>query len=199
MKKLIIILLCMTATSASFAKHKDGTRPIIEIEKVEAQEVGTPVHRGDNNGDTLQIPGISLNQSRREKWLQVSVEYETRPEWMDRLTLEFYVLMPNPEKEDALFKGVVSYVDIPKGREHAAVMYMHFNSYARNYGRGKIRTAVLAKIDGKVVAVDEDSSLDDPWWENTDVNRCGLLNRLDTPFRVVNEERFESQDPCVWK
>ena len=98
-----------------------------------------------------------------------------------------------------LFKGVVNYVDIPEDRDHLAEMYMHFNSYERCYGRGKIQTVVLAKVDGQIVSIDKRNSLDNKWWENVPAPPCGLLNRLDTPFWVVNADDYETQDLCSWK
>jgi len=188
MKNLFIVLLLVA--SSAYAEEK--ARPDVEIEDVEIRELHTPLYQNDDGDDSIQVSGMAINQYGNKKWLQIAVHYETRPEWMDRLTLEFYVLLPTPEKETLLFKGIVQYVDIPESRDHLAEMYMHFNSYERYYGRGKTRTAVLAKIDGKIVAVDKRNSLENKWWEEVPAHPRGLLNRLDTPFRIVNAEDYEA-------
>ncbi len=189
MKKLLLALLLI----AQFGTAAENARPDVKIEDVEVQELHTPLYQNDDGDDSIQISGMPLKQYGNKKWLQVSVQYETRPEWIDRLTLEFYVLLPTPEKNKMLFKGVVSYVDIPESREHLAEMYVHFNSYERYYKRGKIQTAVLAKVDGEIVAIDPRNSLEEKWWENVPTHPIGLLNRLDTPFGVMNGEDYEAQ------
>ncbi len=196
MKKLLAVLLFVSLSVVAAEKVE---RPDITINDVDTQELSAPLYQGDDGDDTLYIPGIPLYSSREKKWFRISVDYETRPDWIDRLTLEFYVLLPGREEEPILFKGEVSYVDIPEGRKHLAEMYMHFNSYERYYRRGKVRTAVLAKVDGEIVAIDDRNSLDDKWWENIPLHPCGLLNRLDTPFRVVNAGNYEAQDSCSWE
>lgn len=193
MKKMFAIIMLFAASVAA------ENQPIIEIGRVETQEVTTPIHETADGADTIQVSGMPLEPTGRKDWFRVFVHYRTTPKWIDRLTLEFYVLMPSPEKEKVLFKGAVNYVDIPEGRDHLAEMYMHFNTYARHYGYGEIQTAVIAKINGKIVGIDEKNSLDNPWWEDKQAFKCGLLNRLDTPFRVINMELYESQDPCVWQ
>jgi len=183
MKNLIMILFLVIGTSAVAAE----TLPNIEFNDVDTQEIQTPLYQNEDGDDTIQIHGMSLHQNNNKTWLRVAAHYETRPEWIDRLTLEFYVLMPNSGKEPVLFKGVVNYVDIPEGRDHLAEMYMHFNSYERYSSRGRsIRSAVLAKLDGQIVAVDKRNSLDDKWWETIPSSSGELMNRLDTPFRIIN-------------
>lgn len=189
MKKWILILLLATQWIA----EAEEPRPDVRIEDVDARELHTPLFQNEDGDDSIQVSGMPLTQIGNKEWLQISVHYETRPEWIDRLVLEFYALMPTPEKEKRLFKGAVQYVDIPKGRDHLAEMYMHFNSYERYYGRGRIQTAVLAKIDGEIIAVDKQNSLEDPWWEKLPAHPRGLLNRLNTPFAVINVEQYEAQ------
>lgn len=191
MKNLMMILLLIGASA--FAAE---TQPDIEFNEVDTQEIQTPLYQDEDGGDTIQVNGISIHQSNEKTWLRVAAHYETRPEWIDHLTLEFYVLMPNSGKEPVLFKGVVNYVDIPAGRDHLAEMYMHFNSYERYSSRGRsIKSAVLAKIDGQVVAVDKRNSMNNKWWETIPAHSGGLLNRLDTPFRIINFESVEAQPP----
>ncbi len=189
MNKVLFALLLIAQLETS----AEDIRPDVRIKDVGTRELHTPFYQNDDGDDSVQISGMPLSQYGNKKWLQISVQYETRPEWIDRLTLEFYLLLPTPEKEKMLFKGIVSYVDIPESREHLAEMYIHFNSYERYYGRGKIQTAVLAKVDGKIVAIDQRNSLKDQWWEGVPSHPAGLLNRLDTPFGVINVEDYEAQ------
>jgi hypothetical protein len=194
MKKILMILLFV---SLSVMAAEKNNRPGVTIDDVETYDAYTPIYEGDEGGDTLQLNGMSLDQRAQKRWFRIAVEYETEPEWIDHLTIEFYLLMPGEDK--ILFKGIVQYVDIPKGRDHLAEMYMHFNSYERYRNRGKFKTAVVIKIHGEVVAVSKPNSLETAWWADKQVHPCGLLNRLDTPFRIANVDKYEAQDFCSWE
>ena len=193
MKRLLIALL-FTAASAIAAENSG-----VHINTVKTEALASPLFQNEEGDDTIQISGMELDKPGSKEWLRISAEYETRAEWTDRLTLEFYVLLQRPNRSPTLFKGVVQYVDIPRDRKHLAEMYMHFNSYARHAGRGKIRAAVIAKVAGKTVAIDKQNSLDDKWWETMPTHPVELLSRLQTPFAIVNTDRYEAQVPVGGK
>ncbi|HNX53455.1 MAG TPA: hypothetical protein PKI68_06890 [Pontiellaceae bacterium] len=173
-----------------------ATAQDVKIESVELTEPTTPIYQTEEGVDTIQIKGLMQTAVSGKKWFRISVNYSTDTDWMDRLTLEYYILFPN---ETNVIKGVINYVDIPKNREHLSEMYMHFNSYARHYKRGTINYAVVALVDGKQVAVETNKRSPENWWKDMLVNPCGLLDRSMTPFVVFNVEKFEAQDLCSWK
>ncbi|MDK2857385.1 MAG: hypothetical protein PWQ29_898 [Verrucomicrobiota bacterium] len=194
MKNFMILSAAMLLGAAVAA---DDRAQVLKFDEVEISEPGTPLYQDSDGNDTIQIDGIDLASSDEKKWFRIAAKYETRPKWLDRLTIEYYVLMPTPENTKILFKGVVNYVDIPKGREHRSEMYMHFNSYARYHKkREEVQYAVLARIDDKIVAI-KTNGTGEEWWTKYPVHSCGLLNRLDTPFRAVNAEQYEAQDVCT--
>lgn len=190
MKKILATLLALSTLTA-LAETK---WPDVNVNDVDNETVDSPVFQNEEGEDSLYVGGITLDQGSRKEWLRVSARYETRPEWIDALTLEFYVLLTDGSGTKNLFKGTVDYIDIPKNREHLAEMYMHFNTYARFYNRGSIKSAVIAKVDGKEVSIDRRNSLDDRWWEKYEAHTGRLLNRLDTPFRIVNVNHYEAQN-----
>lgn len=192
MKTTLFFLLLFTASA--FASEKQQVD--IKIRSVTTQECQTPIYSDDDDEDTLQISGIQLKQSQDKKWLRIFTHYETRPEWIDHLTIEFYLLLPGSTETPLLFRGEVRYENIPKGRNHLAEMYLHFNTYKRHYRRGVIRSAISIKIDGTLVASDKKRAPETQWWKNTPSNPCALLNRMDTPFRVINIEKYEAQTLC---
>ena len=53
------------------------------------------------------------------QWLEVEIAYETVPEEIDELTFNYVIGV-----ENTLLDGNVTYVNIPKGRDHFAVMYV---------------------------------------------------------------------------
>lgn len=185
-----LTVLCSSGAAADF--------PEVTIKSVKISEPKTPVYSNAEGDDTIQVSDTALDSTSNRKWFRITAVYETRPEWIDRLTAEYYVLMPSPNRKEALFKGVVNYVDIPRGRDHLSEMYMHFNSYARHYSRGKIEYAVVILMDGKEMAVETSREEPPEWWKSMTPHPCGLLNRLDTPFRIINVEDYEAQDRCAW-
>jgi len=183
---LIASALCFCGTA--FAQE-------VRISRVDTSEPFTPIYQDQEGLDTIQVRGLNQNFSNDKKWFRIASQFESTPEWTDRLTFEYYVLFPDHQK---VFKGVVQYVDIPQGREHVSEMYMHFNSYARYYRRGIIHYAVVVLADGKQIAVDTNKRSPENWWKDLAVHPCGLLDRSQTPFAVFNVELFQAQDLCSW-
>jgi len=159
--------------------------------RVGTSEPFTPVYQNEEGLETLQVKGLTQTFTGEKKWFRIAAEYSTDAEWLDRLTLEYYVLFPGATN---VFKGTVRYVDIPRGREHLSEMYLHFNSYARYFKRGVIHYAVVALIDGKTVAVETNKRLPEGWWKTLPPHPCGLLDRSMTPFAVFNVEKFDAQN-----
>jgi hypothetical protein len=174
-------------------------RPLVNIRNVDITEPKTPVYSDSEGEDTLQITGMLQTSGNSEKWFRIVAEFETRPEWLDRLTLEYYVLLPSRDGKEVLFKGIVNYVDIPEGRDHISDMYLHFNTYKRYYKRGGVDYAVIALVDGKIVSMKTNKKEPENWWKEISPHPCGLLNRLDTPFRVFNVESYQADDLCTWQ
>lgn len=166
----------------------------VVIRSVEITEPQTPVYQIEDGDETVQVAGMQQTSGGGAKWFRIAADFETRPAWLDRLTLEYYVLLPAPDGKDRLFKGVVNLVDLPAGRGHLSDLYLHFNTWKRYYKRGNVEYAVIALIDGKEVAVKTNKREPADWWRTIKPQSGGLLNRLDTPFRIMNEELYQAQD-----
>jgi hypothetical protein len=159
--------------------------------RVETSEPRTPVYQNEDGLETVQAKGLIQTSGSDKKWFRIAAEYSTATDWIDLLTLEYYVLFPGATN---VFKGVVQYMDIPQGRNHLSEMYLHFNRYARHYKRGEIQYAVVALINGKPVAVHTNKNKPENWWTTRTVHLGELLNRSATPFVVFNIEKFEAQN-----
>jgi len=154
---------------------------IVEIRKIDGEKVRTPEYR--IVGGTPQRP--------TRQWFQVVVEYLTRPEWLDQLDFEYYVLLKS--RRDAgkykLLKGTVSYVNVPKGR-HKSVMYLHPSTIER-FGE-VVRVAVLVRSGGRLVAIKTRPSSQQRWWEQLTPESGLLLNRMQTPFGMILYDEYEA-------
>jgi len=191
MKKCTYSLMLSALFICGMASAQD-----VRINRVDTSEPFTPIYQDEDGQDTIQVRGLNQTFSSNKKWFRIAAEFESREEWTDRISFEYYVLFPDHQK---VFKGVVHYVDVPHGREHVSEMYMHFNSYARYYKRGTILYAVIAMVDGKQVAVDTNKRSPENWWKDLPVHPCGLLDRHQTPFGVFDVENFQAQDLCSWE
>ncbi len=146
--------------------------------------------------------GRGINQA--EEWKVIRVTYDTAPEWMDDLLVQFYVLSVQRNKETnrnaySLFKLAVRYIDIERGRDHLAIAFLRPAAIKR-YGE-PVGVAAVITLENKVVAEisDEDIELPEKWWRNplvteskeVSVREGYLLPRSDTPWAVINPDDYE--------
>jgi hypothetical protein len=184
-----------TLTFAALSLLLSATAQEVKISGVKISEPLTPVYQGEDGSDTILAKGTLNESTGVRKWFRISAEYETGAEWTDQLTLEYYVLFPGGKQ---VFKGTVSYIDIPRGRNHLSEMYMHFNSYARHYKHGTVHYAVVALLNGRQVSLETSKKTPENWWKELPAHPCGLLDRNMTPFSVLNVEKFEAQNHRAW-
>ena len=163
---------------------------------------------GLSNKSRIETPtystdvGRGLNDAR--EWQAITVEYDTAPEWMDELLIQFYVLsvMRDPEtKRNAysLYKTAVRYMDIEQGRGHMAVAFLRPTALLR-HGE-PVAVAAVFTLEGKIVAEvsDEDAKLPEKWWSNalvtdsaaTTVRDGYLIDRNKSPWALINSDDYE--------
>ena len=129
--------------------------------------------------------------ARTREWFVVNTFYETDPEWVDEALFTYYVVVKakqGPQKY-TLFKGDVTYVNIQKGK-HKSDMYLHPSTMAR-YGDVE-RVAVVLTTQGRVVAMESLPASQQRWWEQLTPVDGYVLNRMQTPFAMVNFDDYEA-------
>lgn len=158
------------------------SRNILRIRKITGETVNTPEYKISN-----QPSGF-----RARQWFRVEVQYETAPEWVDEANVTFYVLMKNTGGKGnpyTLFRGSVDYVNIEKG-VHKANIYMHPSTLAR-YGKVERVGCVIRPQGGRIVMESEPASAQ-RWWEEFPPTDGYLLNRMQTPFAMLNFDDYEA-------
>ena len=108
-----VVSLCFVAllTAVLTASAQVPVSPAsIKLGKVEVSAPTTP---------EFQITGGQSKRSRLGKWLEMEVGYDTEPEEIDELTFKYTVLL-----ERKILTGEVTYMNILKGKDHFAVMYI---------------------------------------------------------------------------
>jgi hypothetical protein len=156
--------------------------------------VRTPEFRTSASGSTKP----------RGEWAQVSVTYDTRPEWIDELVFQYHALAETRDprtkrKVYSLYRTTVRYVDVKRDRRHMSTVFLHPRAVER-YGK-LVAVAVEISVGGKVVAEESETGIKMPdrWWKNPAVTdskdvtaRTGyLLNRAQSPWALINMDDYE--------
>jgi hypothetical protein len=154
----------------------------------------TPIYQTSQGG------GVKPAQD----WHVVSVIYDSAPEWIDDLLVQFHVLAMKQDPQTrqnvySLFKKQVRYGDIERGREHRAMAFLRPAALKR-FGNVVACAAVLS-VDGKVVEEKSETATELPefWWRNPlvldspalTVREGYLLNRMESPWALVNPDDYE--------
>lgn len=147
---------------------------------------------------------IGAGAKRAQEWHVVTVNYDSAPEWMDDLLVEFHVLTMIPDSETrrnlySLYKKTVRYVDIERGKDHRAMAFLRPAAIKR-YGK-VVASAAILTVEGKVVDEQSETAVDLPefWWRNPlvidspalTVREGYLLNRIESPWALVNPDDYE--------
>ena len=128
--------------------------------------------------------------------MSITTEYSTAPEWMDELEFRYYALVQSKKgkKEYTLLRGDVTYVNIERnaggGPRHKSVVYLHPTTLAR-YGEVE-RLAVLIYYQGRLIGIESEPSTKQRWWEQLTPKSGYVLNRLESPFAMINYDDYEA-------
>jgi hypothetical protein len=181
MKILLLSLLSIGALATeAFAQAAVGPGSV-KIGKVEPAGIKSPEY---------QITGGPQKRSKIGTWLEVEVEYETKPEEIDELTFDYKILI-----EKTLLTGTVTYVNIPKGREHYAVMYVSPHALDKVTGGktlnpGSINVWVTVSRQGQVL--DNPVAYKPAQIPNFPQQAGMVLNKSETPFAPLFYDRYEA-------
>jgi hypothetical protein len=147
---------------------------------------------------------LGAGTKRAQDWHVVSVIYDSAPEWMDDLLVQFHVMTVMKDRQSgrnvySLFKKTVRYVDIERGRDHRAMAFLR-PAATKRYGDVVASAAVLT-VEGKVVDEQSETADDLPefWWRNSlvldsealTVRDGYLLNRMESPWALINPDDYE--------
>lgn len=180
MKTTLLAVLSLTGlTTGAFAQAVVGPTSI-KLGKVEISAPSTPEYN---------ITGGQNKRYKLGKWLEFEVSYETVPEEIDELTFKFTALI-----ENKLLDGEVTYINIGKGRDHYAVMYLSPKSIDKLTGGRTLTAASIQNVwvevsrQGQVLAKESFKPAQQPNLPRV----AGLvLNKNQTPFAPLFYDRYE--------
>ncbi len=126
-----------------------------------------------------------------KEWWCARVEFDTDAEWTDELEFTTYVYVPaTPGKTaEVMYRNMVTYVNLPKGR-HLTDVFLHPDTFKR-VGMPKF-VAVVVKAGGRVIATESNANTPN-WWDRYSPVDGVLLHRGQTPFAVIDFDSY----PCI--
>ncbi|MEI6563364.1 MAG: hypothetical protein WCO42_03540 [bacterium] len=143
--------------------------------------------------------GNSQRAGTRE-WVELGVQYDTEPDWIDEVSLQYYALLRNRASpgDYILIKGVVTYLDVARGRTHQGVAYIRPAALER-FG-DIVGVAVEAVVKGEVVSaltegrLSPQAPLPFEWWKNPRLapKEGYILDKSKTPFALINFDEYEA-------
>jgi hypothetical protein len=153
----------------------------VKIDKVQPAVVKTPEY---------QVTGGSPKRSKNGEWLEVEVDFETKPDDIDELTFKYVI-----QFEGRLLDGEVTHVNIPKGRNHYSVMYVAPRTLERLTGGKAITGASIQNVwvtvskQGLELAKDSFKPTAMP---NLQHLAGMVLNKNETPFAPLYYDHYEA-------
>jgi hypothetical protein len=185
---VLSVVLALLPSASAVAQQAPAAREVtaksINIRKIEQAKVPTPEYQ--------LLKGQFMGQVRN--WYAVNIVYRTDPDWIDELTFTYYLMARSKEagKKYTMFRGEVTYINIQKG-EHKSDIYLHPSTLAR-YGEIE-GIAVIVNAQGRMVAMESLPKSAQRWWEQFPPVDGYLLNRMQTPFAMINFDDYEAIKP----
>lgn len=158
--------------------------------------------------DFVQKAPSVVSGTRNKRWGVLDVTFATAPEWVDDMSVTYYVMLQNPkadekkgEKPMSFFTLTLSYSDIARGKDHKVGAVLQPAALLR-YGR-PIGVAAKIFVGGKEVAAKADGEgllkNAEKWWENPKIvdspkvqKRDGyLIDRMKSPFQLQDNDNYE--------
>jgi hypothetical protein len=180
-----------------------------------AQQPNTDFKIARITPDLVTTPEFSVNfgpkntkVSKNKDFIEIEASFDWQPrakdpQFLDDLTLNYYVLLNNKSKEyprGTLLTGAVTHTAIPQGKGLNSVMYISPRTIERFFD-GKAPSTVSAAVkDAGVVILKQGQPVADlswkgsgKWWEKEGEPTLGyLLNKNETPFAPLAWDYYEA-------
>ena len=195
MKKIAIltaVFLTVSSTlfaASSFGNSSRNAGPDFDIKKVDVSFVQTPEYQ--------VVPPVRL--SKPQKWMQVEVTFDAKPEVTDELTFTYYILFAK-----RLFVGKISHVSIQKGQGLHSVAYIAPRTIAQILNGKQLNASELENVSvtitmpsmAAVLSTKSWKTSKGEWWSNLKQEEGFVLNRSQTPFAPLAWDYYEALKPA---
>ncbi|MCF7838584.1 MAG: hypothetical protein K9N49_08125 [Candidatus Marinimicrobia bacterium] len=173
------LLACGLALACAAESFAQGD--ILRMRRITDDKVQTPEYN-------VRVGGSS-GSGRRRLWYVITTEYDSAPDWIDEMRFRYYVLVRDKQNTQRLFSDEITYVNVAKGR-HESVIYLHPSTVDRF---GDVQAiAVQVYVEGRLAGLINKPETNVRWWEQFSPTPGYLLNRLQTPFAMINFDNYEA-------
>lgn len=167
-------------------------------------QVATPARPGDVDYKSMKVQlvpapnyqvsstaGTMRGSSYNRRWLQIEVDFATKPDWVDGVTVKCYVLLKQ-KREIKMFVGEVTHNNVEKGLRHTSAMFVP-PSILERYGDGKFEiVGVEMTYDGKTIGRESSPATREEWWSKFTPVTGAVLPPSETPWAMIAYDRYES-------
>jgi len=197
MKRTLLVLVFAALAAQADAQQQNTDFQIVSI---------TP--------DLVTTPEYSINYGPKNKRvaknkdfveLEVSFDWQPKakePQFLDELTINYYVLLNNKSKEypkGTLLAGSVTHTAIPQAKGLNSVMYISPRTLERffdgkapaNIGAAIIDVGVTITKQGQLVA-EQSWKGKGQWWASLQQVSGYILNKNETPFAPLAWDYYEA-------
>lgn len=177
----LVLLIAFLLPETIRAQAAPAARIPVAIRKVEMEQIETPLY--NVRGPSQQTP--------RKKWVRIYAEFDAEPEWTDDLTFNFYLAIKGKSETAppfSVFKGSVTYVNIPQGRRHMAEVFVHPVMFERYGDPGPI--VVEVRQGGRLMLQTGKPEPSAAWWNDPRYipQEGALIDRAKSPFALLDLE-----------
>ncbi len=196
--KTALFSLVLAAAAASAVQAQQNTE--FQIAKITPDLVTTPEYSINYGPKNKKVP---KNKDFIE--LEVSFDWQPKaklPQFLDDLTLNYYVLLNNKSKEypkGTLLIGSVTHTAIPQAKGMNSVMYISPRTLERFFD-GKAPGTVSSAIVDVGVTITKQGQLvaekswkgKGQWWSSLEQVNGYVLNKNETPFAPLAWDYYEA-------
>lgn len=187
---------------------------LLSFTVAQAQQANTDFQISKITPDLATTPDYSFSlgpQGKRvqknKNWLEVEVSFDwtprnPKPEFLDELTLNYYILLNNKDRENpkgTLLTGSVTHVAIPQGKGMNSVMYVSPRTLERFFAGKVPSTANSAVLDAGVTITQQGQLVAESswkgrgqWWSGFQQVSGYVLNKSETPFAPLVWDYYEA-------
>jgi hypothetical protein len=176
-------------SETAFAQYSGGEgakEGEFRIRTVEPRFVDTP------DVPTGSFPKRGVVGGTPTKWLRVEVEFDSTLPWADNVETRWYVLVTG-EKRPFVFTDSVMHINVKRGARHSCAIFVPPRTVDRFDMTTKTRQ-IAVQLWHEQKLVDTGSWRGEPkgrWWEEYTPLKGYMLTLLQTPFAVLEYDRYE--------
>lgn len=142
-------------------------------------------HSGFQGFETRGLSGLDDNTSSG-KWGKIEVQYLTQADWMNEVSITFYALT----RSRVILQDVISQVNVPKGRSHYGVVFIHPRTLQR-FGEIKRVAIRISYSGGPQDILQWPTKTRKEWWDQYP-SISGYLKKIhETPFLLNDAGKYE--------